>query len=284
MIKDNVIKSFGFLPDETFVKIAFFLKNLTWLDLNNPKTFPEKINYIKVNRHQESLRRLVSDRISVRSYVEKKTNDCRLISVLWSGDTFNRSAWDALPQKFVIKATHGSKMVKVVDKEKDCFEGLEKEVNAWKYMDYSQKSREWYYSNIEKKIIVEEFLEALGGGVPPDYKFFCINGNVGLIQVDIERYVNHERNFYTSDFELMPINLTFKRFEKFLERPMCLEKAIKIAEELSVDFDFIRVDLYLIGETVYFGEMTNIPDSGLAQFTPKVFNHHLGEKLNIRGR
>ncbi|SDK79793.1 TupA-like ATPgrasp [Modicisalibacter muralis] len=283
MVKDYIIKSFDFLSDEAFVKIAFFIKNFTWLDLSNPRTFPEKINYIKVNKHQEALRRLVSDRISVRRYVEKKTNDCRLISVLWSGITFDEKTWEELPKKFVIKATHGSKMVKVVDKEKVCFEDIEKEVNAWKYVDYANKSREWYYSSIEKKIIVEEFIETDDGCVPPDYKFFCINGKVCLIQVDIERFINHERNFYTADFELMPITLNYNRSDKCIEKPSSLEKAIDVAEGLSVDFDFIRVDLYLVGENVYFGEMTNIPDSGLAQFTPKQFNYSLGEKLNIRG-
>lgn len=267
---DNVISILGFILRQKKIPNIFV-----------PLTLTEKILKIKITKKAKNagLRVLVSDRLKVREYVKEKSPQCCLIPILWSGYNFTIDVWNSLPNKFVIKANHGSKMVLIVDKSLHDFSEVLKLTEKWKKEDYYKKGREWVYKDLERILIVEEFIN-FKNDVPPDYKFFCLNGIPSFVQVDLDRYQGHCRNIYSMDFKLLDVKYQFSRGYD-IDKPLLFNQAIEIAKELSIDFDFIRVDLYILDDQIYFGEMTNFPGNCLEGFEPIDFDFKMGQKLNI---
>ncbi|WP_299997045.1 ATP-grasp fold amidoligase family protein [uncultured Cedecea sp.] len=246
-----------------------------------PKTLTEKIFYLKLRPNLElsKLRTRVSDRIRVRDYVSQKKQHDILIPLLWTGLNLSKQEWDLLPNKFVVKANHGSKMVSIVDKKNTTYESICDEIKKWQKIDYYKKGREWVYKNLPRTIIIEELLN-FENGIPPDYKFFCINGRVEFVQVDLDRFSKHKRNIYTRDFSLTNVKYQFEIGDD-IKKPALYEDAVKIAEQLSTEFDFIRVDLYILEDKIYFGELTNFPGNCLEKFDPSSFDEKMGLKLRL---
>ncbi|WP_140069261.1 ATP-grasp fold amidoligase family protein, partial [Vibrio parahaemolyticus] len=223
------------------------------------------------------LRKLAADRIAVRDYVKSKSKNCNLIKMLWSGSELKNSDWESLPDKFVIKANHGSKMVKIVDKSKDSFKSIYDLTQEWLVRDYYKRGREWVYKDTPRTLIVEELLQ-FSDKVPPDFKFFCLNGKVSFVQVDLDRFNGHCRNIYSNRFDLLDVEYHFPRGYS-IKKPSNFEDAVKISEELSSDFDFVRVDLYLLDDGIFFGELTNFPGNCLESFDDYSFDLEVGSKL-----
>ena len=265
-----------FIPDVLFNKIFFLYKNRYWPNFKKPQSFNEKINYLKLHS-RNPLRALVADRIKVRDYIPKKAPECELIAILWKGDVFTQEVYESLPQKFVLKANHGSGMIKIVDKVNSNFIELYNLSQLWKNIDYGKITKQLLYSKIEKLLIVEEFI-SFKNDVPPDFKFMCISGNVEFVQVDFDRFKAHKRNLYTQDYDRLDIQYSFPDGEN-IEKPLLLDNAIKIAQKLSRDFDFIRVDLYILDDKIYFGELTNTPGNGYDRFIPKDMDFKFGKKI-----
>lgn len=267
--------------DKFFSIAAYIYRQKKFPRLFHPKTLTEKILFIKLRPglNLAKLRRIAADRIRVREYVEQKHSGCGLIPLLWTGTDFNLSIWNSLPRKFVIKANHGSKMVYIVDKSKDQFSDILEYVRQWKSVDYYKKGREWVYKELDRTLLVEKFID-FNKEVPPDFKFFCLNGIVQFVQVDSNRFTNHTRNIYNESFELLPVQYEFPKGE-VLRRPSLYDKAVEIAQVLSKDFDFIRVDLYILDNIIYFGELTNFPGNCLEKFNPLSFDEEMGSKLIV---
>lgn len=258
--KFRFIKSHGYIPN-----------------FKKPRSFSEKINHIKLYKIDE-LREKIVDRIWVRDYVKQKAPECKLIENLWVGKEFTKEIWNNLPQEFVIKGNHGSGMVKVVDKNKDNFEQIRQFANIWMSNDYAKVGREWFYNKVEPLIIVEEKLK-FNNDVPPDFKFFCFNGQIKMIQVSSEKSINHSINLYDENFNEFKEHLALFPKGKIIDTPRLFEEGKNIATKLANDFDFIRVDLYILENNVYFGELTNIPGNGFDKYSSKEFDFKLGKKL-----
>lgn len=277
-MKRLFLKLSQFLPDTTFTKIIFLLKQRMLLRLHNPQTLNEKVTYIKLFS-ENPLRKLIVDRLKVREYVKSRCPGCELIPILWTGTNFTKDVYDKLPNRFVIKGNHGSQMILFVDKSKDTLEFVLTKISGWLTLDYYLKGRELVYKNLDRYFIVEEMLE-FEHGIPPDFKFHCFDGKVELVQLDLSRFTGHRRNLYDRNFNKLEERLRHKN-GKDMEKPEIFDKAIMIAQSLSSDFSYIRVDLYLIGAKVYFGELTNFPGNGLERFIPRKFDYYLGSKLQI---
>jgi len=274
----NLLKKISrILSDYQIAYIMFIIKHGYIPNFKNPRSLNEKINYIKLY-NRNPLRAMVVDRLKVREYVSEKSPRCYLPKIYWSGKSFTKDTWDSLPNEFVLKANHGSKMTLIVNKSIDDYDTVKLETEAWLKKDYSKFGREWIYENLEKYLIVEEKLE-FNGDIPPDYKFFVCSGKVEMVQLDLDRFSQPSQNIYTKDFQLMDATLFHKKSNEIIEKPKCYDDAVQIAEELAVDFDFIRVDLYLIDDKVYFGELTNTPGNGFRKFNPKELDFELGSKL-----
>ncbi|WP_350594501.1 MULTISPECIES: ATP-grasp fold amidoligase family protein [unclassified Pseudoalteromonas] len=278
-VKFFIAKVLSFVPDKLFSIIKYSLYHKKIPNLNG-SSFSEKLLSKKcglMGSEEKQLRETVTDRLLVRDFVEKTTSGVDLIPLLWSGKIFTKKIWDGLPERFVIKARHGSQMVKIVDKNKCQFNEVYNATEEWKKTDYYLLGREWVYKNTPRELVVEEFI-SFNSDVPPDYKFFCVNGKVELVQIDLERFKDHKRNLYSRDFEQLDVKLIYPSGEP-TKKPRLFEQALDIAEKLSQEFDFIRVDLYILDEKIYFGELTNFPENGLGAFEPQSYDQALGAKM-----
>jgi hypothetical protein len=143
--------------------------------------------------------------------------------------------------------------------------------NYAKYTDYF----EFAYSQIKPVVLVEELLTDENGDLPKDFKYWCFNGKVALIQIDSDRYSNHVRDFYDRDWNLLNVQASYPNSSKSLKRPINLKEMIDLAEKLSNDSDLLRVDLYDLGDRIVFGELTNYPGGGVEKFAPRSFSKSL---------
>lgn len=267
------------IPDYFFNLIIFWLKVGYFPNFKRPKSLNEKINFLKLYG-ENKIMSLFADRLKVRDYVVNKASNCKLINILWEGFDFSLDVYNSLPMKFVLKANHGSGMVKVVDKNYDKYENLKLLCDYWKTIDYGMLTRQQFYSKIEKKIIVEEFLQ-FQDGVPPDYKFFCLNGKVQFVQVDLNRFVNHTRLIFDAEFNKLDMKILYEN-TGVIDKPSLFLEAKEIAEQLSIDVDFLRVDLYILDDKIVFGELTNTPGNGFEPIIPQQNDFYYGTLLELK--
>ena len=270
-----------FLSDEQYARIRYRLELDEWPDLENPQTFTEKIQYIKLYQRNE-LRKKIADRIKVREYVAEKVGEDHLIPLIGNYSELTPDIWEKLPSQFVLKANHGCAMLKIVrDKEQADYHKIYRQTEEWKNTDYYKIGREWVYEGLPRTILAEELLLDSSNSIPEDFKFFCFHGRVEILQIDFDRFGNQRRNLYDRNFNRIEATLLYPNYEKAVEKPDNLDKAIEIAERLSADFNFLRVDLYLLENEVYFGELTNYPGNGFKAFEPNTMNYKIGKLLKL---
>lgn len=272
-----------FLNDYWYAKIRYWLVMDKWGDFENPVLFTEKIQYIKLYERTE-LRKMVADRLRVRDYVEAKVGKEPLIPILGTYESLQKEDFETLPDQFVFKANHGCGMVRIVtDKSLVSFSELAALTETWKNTDYYKVGHEWVYKDLSREIIAEKLITNSKGDIPKDWKFFCFNGKVKIIQEDRDRYGDkpHTRNLYDRNFNRLDAHLLYPSSPVEIQRPMMLNTAIQMAEILAEDFDFMRVDLYLLDDKVYFGEMTNYPGNGFIPFVPRKMEYKVGDMLHL---
>ena len=271
------------LSDRQYIMVRYWIEHGFLPDLDNPKRLSEKIHYLKLHDRSE-LRRTSADRLKVRDYVAKKAGEEYLIPLIGHYNFFTEKIWESLPGRFVLKASHGSAMVKIVhNKSEEIFEEVRKLTEEWLSRDYSKIGREWVYENTPREIVVEKLIIDDDGNVASDYKFFCFHGKVKLLHVDMDRFGNGRRNFFNEN--LQPVNVKFRLppKEEPVSLPENIREAIKVAEKLSEDFNFIRVDLYMAKKEIYFGELTNFPGNGFNRLEPDEYDLKYGEMLSLEG-
>ena len=268
----SILTCFNFLfPDKLYLSLLYRLKMGHWIDWNNPKTFSEKLQWLKLNDRNPEYTNMV-DKHTVKEYVAKIIGEEYIIPTLGVWDRLEDIDWDKLPQKFVLKTTHGgggSGVVICKDKttfdKNDAIAKLKKSLNECIY----KTLREWPYKNVDKKIIAEEYLSDFSeynqGGLT-DYKFYCFNGKAYKVMLCIDRDKN-DTKFYSFDKEWNLLRHNKRGLaapENFtLPKPHRMDEMFKIAEDLSKELPFARVDLYFANNQIYFSEITFYPDSGL---------------------
>ncbi len=272
------------LSDRQYAKYRYWLEFDRLPDFENPKTFSEKIQHIKLYQRNE-LRKRVADRTRVRNYVSDKIGEEHLIPLIGIFRELTKEHWDELPGRFILKANHGCGMLEIVrDKSSINYERIYNETENWKEIDYSKVGREWVYKNLPRTILAEELLLNSDGEIPEDYKFFCFHGEVKIIQIDFDRFGDQKRNLYDRSFNRIDATLLYPNYDKPVGKPDNLDRAIEIAEVLSADFNFIRVDLYLMDNKIYFGELTNYPGNGFVDFSPESVARQVGSYLDLDRR
>lgn len=246
-----------------------------WPQLKNPRSFNEKVAHRKHYTNKDVYAE-VSDKWRARKYVQNKVGKEILNEVYHITDDPETIPFEELPNKFVIKATHGSGMNIIVNnKEEEDLEAIKDQCSNWISEDYGEKTGEYWYQEIEPKIMVERYLHDEDHGVPLDFKFFTFHGDVKYIQVDLGRFSEHTRRIYDRDWNPGNFTLKFPKGEP-VEKPSRLNKMIKISETLGENFAFVRVDLYCVNNEIIFGEMTLAPGSGHEKFTPLKYDFLLG--------
>lgn len=276
------------IPDFLFIRLQYYKNFKRFPNLKNPKTFNEKIQWKKLYDRKAFYTKL-ADKLEAREYVKQKIGEEHLIplyDVIRTPEDFNPEKY---PNSFVAKANHASGLnLLVKDKGNINPKSVKETFSEWLKTDFYKKSREWQYKDIPRAIVVEEFLMDQSGNPPEDYKFHCFNGKVEFIQVDMDRFSDQRRNFYNTDWDLQPflfspIDNGKSRFEngENVARPQNFNKMLHVAERLSEDFNYIRVDLYSFQQKILFGELTFHHGNGNEQFIPSKFDLIFGEKLSL---
>lgn len=269
------------LSDYWYAKVRYWLELDVWPDLEHPEKFTEKIQWIKLHE-RTAKRQRVADRTQVRDFVANRVGEQHLIPLIGCYDTLNTTIWKSLPSQFVLKANHGCEMIAIVfDKEKESYQQIKQRADNWQATDYFKVGREWVYKNLPRTILAESLMLTGDGDIPKDYKFFCFNGHVELIQVDYDRFSEQKRNLFDRDFNRIKGQLLYPPYEGNIQAPANLNRAVEIAEKLSEDFTFLRIDLYLLKDSVYFGELTNYPGNGFVPFQPEQLELNMGTKINL---
>jgi len=241
-----------------------------------PKTFNEKLQKRKLFDRRPILT-LMSDKYAVRNYVREKLHVDISPRLYLVTDNPADISFKDLPEKFVIKPTHASNWVRIVqDKSLISEKELREECQKWLRRSYYDVSKEWVYKNIPRRLLVEELLEDGTGEVPRDYKFFVFAGKVQLIQVDVDRFRGHRRNLYDRHWNRLDVSFVYDTYGGALPRPNGLAEMIEYAEVLGDGLEFVRVDFYDLGSRVVFGEMTTTPENGFGKFVPESFDLYLG--------
>ena len=246
------------------------------LDWSNLRRYTEKMQWKKVF-NITPLEKTVSDKYAVRQWVKDKIGEDYLIPMLGIWDRFEDINIESLPERFVLKTTHASSNIIIV-KDKNHFD---KDMAAlmfklWLSTDYAYASFEMNYKDIPRRIIGEQYMED-GNGELPDYKFMCFDGKPYCCWVDQGRFTNHTRNIYDMNWELLPFMEHFPNSERTIPRPYNFEKMIEIAENLSEGFSHVRVDLYNIDGTIFFGELTFCESSGFCEISPDEYDLKMGD-------
>jgi hypothetical protein len=244
-------------------------------NLIRPKTFNEKVLHRMVFDRRPILTKL-QDKYAVRDYVRERIGEHILPRLYWVTKNPPDIPFDDLPEKFVVKATHGSHWNYLVpDKSRVNRQDLIDKCHAWLGQNYYDVAREWAYKHIEPRIIVEEFLSDAAGLVAMDYKFYVFSGRAHMIMVVAGRLEGVLRaGYYGRSWHRLGVTGESQPIEE-VPCPEHLGELLECAEILGDGLDFVRVDLYDAGK-VYFGEMTLYPKGGLEIIRPDAWNRHLG--------
>ena len=258
-----------FVPDKLFLKCLFKKHMKTKLNLSNPTTFSEKLQWLKLHDRKPEYS-LMADKAAVKQYIADKLGAEFVIPTIGVYNSADEVPFDELPQKFVIKCTHDSGSVFICDKSQGFdIDYIKKELTVRLNRNFFWYSREWVYKNIKPQIIVEEFIPDENGNCPVDYKFYCFNGKMKTFIVVNDRFTTRSTNYYNTELKL----LDFGKIHSLpnpsikLQLPPKFDEMISIAEILSKNIPFLRVDLYFVNNQIYFGELTFYPSGGIEPFT-----------------
>lgn len=272
--------------DEAFLKMKYRLIMGKKLDLDNPKTFNEKLQWLKLHDRKPEYTMMV-DKYAVREYIAEKLGEEYLIPLLGVWDDPDDIDFDALPDKFVLKCNHnsGTGMCICRDKSKLDIEKVKKELRKGLKQDYYLTGREWPYKNVKRKILAEKFMaDDSHVNDLPDYKFFCFSGEPRIILVCSERFSKGglRENFYDINWNLLELQRpTHKNTDDIIEKPKNLGLMLDLAKKLSQNIEFSRIDFYEVNGKVFFGEITFFPASGFEEFTPEEWDYKIGEYIKL---
>jgi TupA-like ATPgrasp len=243
-------------------------------------TFNEKVLHRMLFDRRTMLTQM-ADKAAVRSYVESRLGAHVLPRLHYLTNRPETIPFDSLPQRFVVKPTHGSGWVHIVsDKSTLDRAALIEKCTGWLNQSFYKMTREWAYKNIPPLIMVEEFIDDGTGAAPNDYKLFVFGGIVEFIQVDVGRFTDHRRGLYTLAWEKLDVVFEYSDMCGEIPRPAHLPEMIAAAEVLGKNIDFIRADFYDTPAHLYFGELTTTPEGGLGRFRPGEFDRYLDGRWN----
>lgn len=270
------------LNDKNFLKLKYKEKFGKRLNLDNPITFNEKLQWLKLYDRQDYYTKLV-DKNSAKEIIGKIIGNEYIIPTLGIYENFEDIEFSKLPKKFVIKCTHDSGGIIICkDKDKLDLKKAKKKINNSLKKNYYYQWREWPYKNIEPRIIVEKYMDDRLNSQLNDYKMMCFNGKVKCSFVCTDRD-NKEKGlavtFYDINWNRMPFRRHYRNDDKEIAKPKNYERMIELTEKICKKIIFARVDWYEIGGRLYFGEVTFFPGAGMEEFEPEEWDYKIGNML-----
>ena len=271
-----------FPDDEKYIKCKYFCMIHRCPDLKNPKTFNEKLNWLKLHDRNPLYTKL-ADKYEVKQFVADAIGSEYVVTCYGTWDSFEDIDWDKLPDKFVLKTTHAS-MGAIICSDKNTFDKVaaEKIITNSLNNHYFLADREWPYKDIKPRVIADQLLE--GGahgvgnaGILSDYKFWCFNGEPKVMYMTVKSSQVFE-NFYDMDFKPVSINHGFPRNVPEFCKPKNFEKMVELAGKLAKISQtvHVRVDFFNVDGKIYFGEFTLYDWSGFRPFKPERLDEEIG--------
>ncbi len=284
----SILSSRGFyknVPDEKHVKKAYRLAFGKELDLDNPQTFNEKLQWLKIHNRKPEYTTMV-DKYEVKKYVSDIIGEEYVIPTLGVWDKFEDIDFDSLPNQFVLKCTHNSGGIVICkDKSKLDVATVKKKINKRLKRNYYWSSREWPYKNVKPRIIAETYVE---DKAHPEqisllvYKIMCFDGVPKIIQtIQGDKTPAETIDYFDTEWNLLDMRQNYPNSTQPLERPKSLEQMLSFAKDMSVGHPFLRVDFYEREGFPLFSEFTFFSDSGMAAFHPEEWDVMLGEWINL---
>lgn len=271
------------VSDEEFLKRKFKLEMGYDLDLQHPKTFNEKMQWLKIHNRKPEFTAMV-DKYEAKKYVADIIGEQYIIPTFGVWDSFDEIDFDTLPDQFVLKCTHDSGGVVIV-KDKKTFNKKEAKRIIEKALrrDYYQSTREWPYKNVKRRIIAEKYMEDDSTHELRDYKFFTFDGEVKSLFIATERGSKEETkfDFFDANGELLPFTNGHPHANPTPALPKQFEEMKMLASKLGKGIPMVRVDFYEVNGNVYFGEMTFSHWSGMVPFEPKEWDYTFGGWIKL---
>jgi len=272
---------FNRYSDIKFIEEHFQQKLNYKLNLKNPQTFNEKLQWLKIH-HRTPLHTKCADKLAVRSIVQEKIGSEYLIPLLYHTADITELSIDKIPNiPCIIKTNHDSDNVFII-RERDTIDllSIQQKLKTSMRYNYYHSSREWQYKHIKPTILIEKLILDSNNLIPKDYKIHCFHGQPLYIQVDSDRFNDHKRTLY--DIHWNEKTFAYKHpILKNIEQPKNLNLMLELAKKLSQPFPFARIDFYDTGKQVYFGEITFCPESGFGNFIPNKIDNELGQLLKL---
>ena len=277
------------IPEKRYISNKFKKSFGYPLNLKQPKTLNEKIQWLKLN-DRTKLHTSYADKYEARKFIKEKIGEEYLVPLIFETKDIKQLIPSNLPDfPVIIKTNHDSSGGLIIkEKEKNNWKEIQKRFKKQLKKNYYYQSKEWQYKNIKPRVIVEKLLIDDEGNMPFDYKVHCFNGRTTTIQVDIDRFGFHQRNWYSIAWQREPFYWSaLKGGRKTdpadwdIKKPICLDKMLELSELLAKDFIYVRVDWYIFKRKLYFGELTFHHDSGYQPILPKNWDLKLGQMLKL---
>ena len=278
-VQDNFMEmQKSWLPDKYYIKQMYKLRMRSDLNLKNPKSFNEKLNWLKLYNRVPEYTTMV-DKYAVKQYIKDKIGEEYVIPLIGVFDRIEDIDYNALPKSFVIKCSHDGGVYICKDKTKLNVEKANKWIEYHLSRNYYKWQREWPYKNVKPRIIIEQFIE---DDVNPElrvYKVFCFNGRPYIIQMINGDKTDHEYiNYYDVDWNLLEIKQNFPN-GPIDAKPLLLDKLLKLSSQLSENIPFLRTDFYIAQGKILFSEFTFFTDAGMEPYIPEKWDFILGDML-----
>ena len=270
------------MSDEEFLRRKFKVCMKKDLDLDNPKTFNEKLQWLKLHNRCPEYTVMV-DKYLVRDYIREQLGEEYLIPLIGVWDDPDEIDFDALPDKFVLKCNHNSGLGMYIcrDKSKMDIEKVKKDLRRGLAQDYYLTGREWPYKNVPRKIICEKFMSDGINKDIKDYKFFCFNGIPMFMYISSDNAQNPTTDFFDMDFNHLNLRMKDPNSEVIPSKPPKFDEMKEVAIKLSQNIPFVRVDMYVIDDQIYFGELTFFHNCGFCEIHPEEWGEKLGSWIDL---
>ncbi len=282
-MNNNVGKLLSVIPDSIYLRLRYRTHTGKTLHLRNPKRFNEKLQWLKLYYRRPDFVKMV-DKVAVKDWIAKEIGEEYIIPTLGVWENAADIDFDSLPDKFVIKCNHnsGAGMYICTDKTKMDTEKVRKNLQNGLKQDYYLCDREWPYKKVPRKIIAEEYIDAGDGKSLNDYKVFNFGGEPRIIQVDFDRFTDHKKNLYTTDWKLCDFAFNYPAHPEItIPRPDNLDEMLRISRRLAKGTPYMRTDFYSVNGKLYFGEITFFPASGYGKFLPDAYDEFFGDMISL---
>lgn len=281
----------GLFPDELKIKVKYSHYFKRKLDLENPRRFTEKIQWLKLNDRKDFYT-TCADKFEARKYIKERFGESYLVPLLFQTYNWKDITYDNMPEcPFALKSNNGSGTVRIIrDKRNENWNKLRRLCRFWLGINHYELSEEWQYKNMRPCIIAEKLLLTREGKLPNDYKLHYFNGHLEFVYCSIDREGTNNRNIYDAEWNPLPFMLIRKsKYRDDLRGPEIpvppsFAEMKRIGSEVAQNFPYVRVDFYDVDGKLYMGEITLYHGSGFDSFIPDKYDLVYGEKLDIKGQ